>query len=285
VIAEAKGDAAAAHRWYALARSLDAAVRRFAGVFFGDATQELDAGDAGRQAELALRVARTALGSGRAELAESIAAGALALYERVPQAQRYAPVPGAMLPDVPDDPGRLAEAPNLETIASWLRLLHGNACEGLGRHAEAERDYAWVNAFETRKPSTAQLGEAIREPGKLATAHLARCLLRQGKRDPANQALRMLGHPRGMSAAGARELEAVRREVEDALGAGAHRPQTLTEMRRQAILEQRRALLERRAALERVLADPNAADADKRRARIALADLAEELRRLDETIR
>lgn len=284
VIVEAKGDVTNAHRWYALARSLDAAVQRFAGVFFDDAAQDLAAGDAARQMQLALRTARTALATGGAELAESTCAAALALYERVPEAERYAPVPGAMLPDVPDDPGRLAEAPNVETIACWLRLRHGNACEALGRHADAERDYGWVTAFEARKPSTAQLGEAIREPGKLATVYLARCLLRQGKRDIANRALMMLGHPRGMSKDGVRELEEVRREVEEALGAGAHRPQTLTEMRRQALLEQRRVLLERRAADERVLADPGAADADKRRAKIALADSAEELRRLDEEI-
>lgn len=171
---------------------------------------------------LAFRVARLNLSLGKPEAALAALVPVEPLLARVPVADRYRGLPSATLPGAATAPesGIVPPAPNLETIAAWIHLRMGDALARLGRPAEALPHFAWVVAFEQRKPSIADPGSEIREPAALAAAHLAKTLLALHRVEDARRARLSVPLRRDLPPDSQAELEAVRDEVDAALGGG-----------------------------------------------------------------
>ena len=280
VIEELRNQRGKAGPWYRAAMAVHDVNARSRGVYF-DGKRKVSAEDAGRRMHYAYRAAQ-ALPD--AVQAKAMLEAAALTYSQVEASERYAPVPRAMLPAIPDDIGRLPDTSNVETFGAWVVLRYANRLAGAGQHGNAIRNYRWVLTHETRKPPNRSAGSLIWEPVALARAYIAESYLAAGEREKAKQACRSIGHPRQMGKAGVRELEEVRRRVEHKLGGDAPRPKTLTEMRRQNLLKQRRALVAKKTAQQRILNDRNASADTKAAAQIEIADLDAKIESLDQQI-
>jgi tetratricopeptide (TPR) repeat protein len=279
VAAEGKGDAEAARGWLLAAAAVNEASARLRGVYLSGSAAPLTPEEAAPALALAHRAALHRL-EANPEEARALLSAASDLVERVPLAERYRPLPSAMLPDPSADPSILPEAPDLETLAARVRLRLGDALFRLGEPERARAAFEWVASFEARKPSNLPVGQGVRGPAVLATAHLARCAVKRGDWEMADRFFKGMGRPRGLPASNQRELDEIREEVGKALEE--HRNGESGDGGAKAeLLARRDQIVKRRDALAARLDAPDASEHEKRNALRVVRQLDGEIALLD----
>lgn len=141
------------------------------------------------------------------------------VYEHVPQAAKYTKSSSGLLPEVPDDPGRLPEPPTIEALVCWTAVHAGRANVADGNFEQAERQFDWAMNFEQRKPPTMDQGMAVRIPGLWAKLGLVDLDLKRNNPQAASQRMQMVGHP----SIATEEMQTEIDRLRDAIEATGHR--------------------------------------------------------------
>ena len=203
-------DAAA---WLLVAAALDEANGRLEGRALEAGERPLAPGEAGLSAQILRRAGEALNRTGRSALARELLESRLLACQRVPEAQRYELLPGAMLPDLADDGTMLPEADNLETIVAWGRLALAEACLKDNQLDQAAMHFQWVAEVENRKPSTLDMGSRVRIPQKLAQIGLVKLALARGDTEQARFLAMQVGRPRNLPAAAQQEWDQLRQQL------------------------------------------------------------------------
>jgi tetratricopeptide (TPR) repeat protein len=154
------------------------------------------------------------LQSKQLEKASSLLTSNFNLHANTPADQRYAFVPWALVPEVPDDPDALPYEPNIEAYVTWSALLAGRVYAQQQRYDQAAQQFEWAAGHESRKPPTMDQGMAIRIPGLWARLGLVDIALQQGRADKASFFMQNYGHPNIATAAMKEEAGRLRNALE-----------------------------------------------------------------------
>jgi tetratricopeptide (TPR) repeat protein len=136
------------------------------------------------------------------------------VYQRVPQAQKYEKSPNGLLPEVPDDPTRLPEAPTVEALVCWTAVHSARANANDGQFDRAQQQFDFAANFEQRKPPTMDQGMIVRIPGLWAKLGLVDLELQRKNPRAASQRMQMVGHPSIATADMKKEIDRLRTAVE-----------------------------------------------------------------------
>lgn len=213
IVSEGREKPEDAAAWLLVAAAIDEANSQLEGRALDDGGRALNPAEAGLSAQILRRAGEALIRTGKPALVRELLESRLSACQRVPEAQRYELLPGAMLPDLADDGTMLPEADNLETIVAWGRLALGEACLADRKPDQAAAHFQWVAEVETRKPSTLDMGSRVRVPQKLAQIGLVKQAVARGDLEQARFLAMQVGRPRDLPAPHQQEWDQLRQQL------------------------------------------------------------------------